>query len=521
MARAIHLAVEAARKQARALGHPVLASAVLPVGRLDPSAAFVGALSWPVHAPGPSRSAPGWQRFALAAGDEGPTIIGVGAEWTLTAAGDARFEEIQARFRRLVEVSTILRDGNGDLRDGHGDGHPAATGIVALGGFRYDPHRSPDAAWQQIADADFMIPRFLLTIPAGPEPALLTINLAVSASADAGLTASQAASQARALIEAISQGLAPQPPEVSQAPPPAPDDGARRWLRDDGADRWLHEVRLAVEAIREGRLSKVVLARALDVEAPGPLDPGRLFEALWGQCPGCARFALSYGGMWFIGASPERLAAVDAGGQVRSMALAGSTGRATRCHEDEALARALFDSPKERHEHRLVVDALREALAPLTESLQVPGTPRLLRLASVQHLHTPLAGRLRAGISVVDVVKALHPTPAVGGHPKAAALEWLRGHEEFDRGWYSAPIGWWDAQGNGDFWVAIRSARLEEARATLFAGCGIVADSRPESEWEESWLKLQPMLRVLEEGWRRGRIERTREPGRGHLPLRA
>ena len=195
------------------------------------------------------------------------------------------------------------------------------------------------------------------------------------------------------------------------------------------------------------------------------------------------------------------------------MALAGSAPRGTTAREDAALGDALMASPKQRAEHRWVVEAVREALAPLVASLEVPDAPGLMKLPYVQHLCTPITARLSPGRSLIDVVAALHPTPAVGGHPREAALEWLRFHEELDRGWYAAPVGWWDAAGNGEFWVAIRSARLwvgdggGPVRATLYAGCGIVADSDPHDEWVESALKLRAMRRLLAQAGLLGKVE--------------
>jgi isochorismate synthase EntC len=144
---------------------------------------------------------------------------------------------------------------------------------------------------------------------------------------------------------------------------------------------------------------------------------------------------------------------------------------------------------------RELVSALRAA----DVALEAVPEPTVLPLGTVQHLYTPLAGRDGSG-NVLDLLERLHPTPAVGGCPSAEALTWLRHHEGLDRGWYAAPVGWLDASGDGEFAVAIRSALLHPAGASLFAGCGLVADSDPEAEYAESWLKLRPMLAALDEG---------------------
>jgi salicylate biosynthesis isochorismate synthase len=159
---------------------------------------------------------------------------------------------------------------------------------------------------------------------------------------------------------------------------------------------------------------------------------------------------------------------------------------------------ALFADPKERHEHALVVQALREALAPDCVALTVPPEPTLVRMPNVQHLHTPVDGVLRRDAHILDFVERLHPTPAVGGVPQVATLERIRACEAFDRGWYAGPVGWVDARGGGDFAIAIRSALMTNLAGRaggvrLYAGCGIVAGSDPETEYQELRLKLRPL----------------------------
>jgi menaquinone-specific isochorismate synthase len=182
---------------------------------------------------------------------------------------------------------------------------------------------------------------------------------------------------------------------------------------------------------------------------------------------------------------------------VETGALAGTTGRGDTPEEDEWLARELMDDEKNRHEHELVADAIREQLDPFAASVAA-GERRVRRLATVQHLETPITAELERDEHVLTLVKALHPTPAVGGLPPDRALETIRETERFDRGWYAAPVGWFDAAGYGSFAVALRSAVVRDATATLFAGVGIVGDSDPDREWDEVDLKYRPMLDELE-----------------------
>lgn len=179
------------------------------------------------------------------------------------------------------------------------------------------------------------------------------------------------------------------------------------------------------------------------------------------------------------------------------MALAGSAPRGSTPEEDRRLGEGLQVSAKERIEHAIVVDALRAALADIAPRVVVSSVPELLKLQNVQHLRTRLAVELTHPRTVLELVERLHPTPAVGGLPRDAALGWIAEREGLDRGWYGGPVGWVNRRGEGEFAVAIRSALLRGEEALLFAGCGIVADSDPDQEYAESWLKLQPMLSAL------------------------
>ena len=165
------------------------------------------------------------------------------------------------------------------------------------------------------------------------------------------------------------------------------------------------------------------------------------------------------------------------------------------------LAAALLSSAKDRREHAVVAEAIRDALSPLCTRLEMPDRPALLPLCNVQHLHTPVRGLLDGDRSALQLVARLHPTPAVGGSPRGDALAAIRAREGMDRGWYAAPVGWLDRHGDGEFAVALRSGLLriggDGAEALLFAGCGIMGDSDPAQEYEESTLKMRALLGAL------------------------
>ncbi len=262
---------------------------------------------------------------------------------------------------------------------------------------------------------------------------------------------------------------------------------------------WRALVATARAAIAAGALEKVVVARALEVRRPRPVDPLAFARALARAEPRALAFALAPAGPdgpAFVGATPERLVR-RRGLLVETGALAGSAPRGATEADDRALGRALLESEKDAREHEIVVRSIRERLGPLAAHLRC-GRRRLLRLSRVQHLHTPIEAVLVRPIHVLDLVALLHPTPATAGAPREAALDFLRRHEGLARGWYAGAVGWLDAAGDGDFRVAIRSARVAAATVTLHAGAGIVAGSDADLEWAETAVKLRRTLEVLE-----------------------
>lgn len=282
--------------------------------------------------------------------------------------------------------------------------------------------------------------------------------------------------------------------------PAAEDDGGR--LGPDAfsltpslshAD-WCDLVGDATVAIESGQFEKVVLARAVEVNANRPIVIADVVRRLHDLYPSCATFSID----GFVGASPELLIS-RFGSDVASYPLAGTTARVGDPDADAAAAAALLASDKDRAEHRLTVDGVANALGEWCSSLIVPDGPGVVALRNVTHLGTRITGVLGANApaSVLDLVSALHPTAAVGGQPSKQALAWLADHERLERGRYAGPLGWVNAVGDGEWWVGIRCAEIDDTRAVLRAGCGIVAGSDPVAELVESQLKLQALLAAL------------------------
>jgi menaquinone-specific isochorismate synthase len=263
------------------------------------------------------------------------------------------------------------------------------------------------------------------------------------------------------------------------------------------AQTFRQRVQQALGHIHRGHLQKQVVAHALDVVGPRPWQRDICLHRLRAQHPDCYIFAFSQGGpTHFIGASPERLLSIRQGRLVTD-ALAGSAPRGATPVEDRTLGQALLASPKEQSEHRLVVEFIVEQLRSQGLLPRYGTPPGLLRLSHIQHLHTPIGGDVPPHLSPLQLVAALHPTPAVAGVPTAPACEQIRHSEGGDRGLYAAPFGWIDHQGNSEFIVGIRSALIQGHRARLFAGAGIVAGSDPERELAEIQLKFQALAEAL------------------------
>jgi menaquinone-specific isochorismate synthase len=268
---------------------------------------------------------------------------------------------------------------------------------------------------------------------------------------------------------------------------------AARRLDWDGLDTWRAAVLAALAAIGSGRLDKVVLAREAAVAAEWPFPRAELLRRLERR-PGGSTFLYASGG--FVGASPELL--VRRQGRVAtSRPMAGTVPQGDGAGAGaDGLAR-LTGSPKEAVEHRLVVDAVAEGLAKVADRVQV-GRPEVVRLATVAHLATEITADLTGPLpTALELAGLLHPTPAVGGSPRDAALAAIAALEPFDRGCYAGPVGWVDRAGDGEWAVALRGATLEGRHARLVAGAGIVPGSDPDAEWAETEHKLRAMLEVL------------------------
>ncbi len=287
--------------------------------------------------------------------------------------------------------------------------------------------------------------------------------------------------------------------DVGQAlsAPVEPTPSAPRWTIEQTVeiDHYLAAVATARDAVRRGDLTKAVIARPIEVTADAPISIHAVLRRLKATFSSSYRF--SVGG--FIGASPELLVEVQ-GATVRSHPLAGTAPRTGDVDNDARLAAELQASDKNQIEHRVVIDDVHDRLLPFVSYLDEEPEPSIVTVANVQHLGTRLEGMLsQPAPSVVDLVQVLCPTPALGGHPRNAAIDLIERVEGFERGRYGGAVGWVDAHGNGTWAVAIRCAEFTDDRrsARLVAGGGIVADSEPLAELAETQAKFQAMLSAI------------------------
>ncbi len=394
------------------------------------------------------------------------TLCGHGRAASLRASGAGRFDDLAVQWRALLDGAVV-----------RGARHP-----IAIGGCRFDADMPAAEHWQAFGCADLSVPKLVLASDGRSHHLIVQRLLDASADVDA---------EADACMAWL---------EVSTVPPSTayPLPLALRSV-ELPQEHWQAKVEHILAGIVEGRFSKVVLAREACQQHAGTLPVATLLRRLADRAAHAHVFAFVRDDACFLGATPERLVRVE-DGRLKTHALAGTTRRDTVEAVDLALARALIDNPKERHEHELVVRAIVDSLAPHTLSLDVPAMPEVKRLPRIQHLSTPIKGRLREGVGMFDLLASLHPTPAVAGLPRPEAMRHISEHEGFDRGWYAAPVGWVDGRGDGDFLVALRSALVHRDRCHMYAGCGIVQGSDPASEYLETCLKLGQMRETLTAG---------------------
>ena len=359
---------------------------------------------------------------------------------------------------------------------------PEATGCILVGGFSFDQtDKRTSETWGPLAQGYFFIPTLILTNHQGNT--YLTLNI----KHDEHVTLEQAWQQRYEEFIRLQNMTLPVNEEIGQL-----------VTEEVATPSWLELVEETVTQIKlQPELTKVVLARETAVKQLSAFNPSHIIKQLKQQQQATYFFGLSSGTYSFIGATPERLlkATTD---EWMTASIAGSTPRGATPQEDQQLGNDLLHDTKNRKEHLIVVERIIKDLEKMTQTKIAVQEPTLLKNRDIQHLHLPIIAKRTNTICFLEVVAQLHPTPALGGEPKALALEWLRQKEPLQRGLYGAPIGWYHPKTDqGELAVGIRSGVFHGQTGRLFAGCGIVADSKAALERIETSVKFRPMLRGI------------------------
>jgi menaquinone-specific isochorismate synthase len=397
-------------------------------------------------------------------------VLAIGAVVTLRAWGAERFDKIRQQVTQLFEGAVI-------------DTPNEKIQPRLFGGFAFRDDFIPDNTWVDFAAAEFILPHYQFTrLSSG---CFLTINAQVQdgESIEEIQTALQEALQAMITDTIKSEPIAMRPAMFQSITYPM------------NYDAWQDMIVNATKRINAGELKKVVLSRMAEAQYEEPIDLLGVLTNLITN-PKTYRFIFEpRQHVAFFGATPEILVEVK-DNTLKTMALAGTIKRGKDPEETHAFAQTLLNDLKERHEHQLVIDRIAERLARFSTQVDI-GETGVLELKTIQHLYTPISANLQPNTNIFTLLEHLHPTPALGGEPREIALQLISELEPMPRGWFGAPIGWVDAQMNGKFAVAIRSAIAQHNRVWLYSGAGIVGESQPQREWDETALKFKSMLTAL------------------------
>lgn len=387
--------------------------------------------------------------------DEDFQLAGIGRADAIFGKEPVDFEDLLQTLQRRVEQL----DAN----------------VRYFGGCCFDQHRPHDKIWEAFASYRFVLPRCEVLTHRG------RTVFACNMRGDENLSDVERETRDVRL-------------SVMARPEPLPSLSVRSDLPDRAT--WLSDAVHVLREIDAGTLEKLVLARRVTLAFDGPVSAAHLLRELKQHTSSSFHFCFQpKATQAFLGASPERLFRRDEK-RVLSEAIAGTRVRGSSPKEDAELRDELLQSTKDLHEHQIVVDAILHRLAPMSRDVNASDRPDVLALRHNQHLQTKVQANLNSRIYDADLLRALHPTPAVCGSPNEQAMEAIRNLEPFDRGWYAGPVGWVSRDAS-QFAVGIRSGLLDNHVLHLFSGAGIVQGSDPAAEWDELEHKLDDFLTLF------------------------
>lgn len=399
------------------------------------------------------------------------SYVGIGVATKIIVDEVNRYPLLEAKWHGLLEEAFI-----------HNPYKVNGTGLLGIGGMSFDPKKEATALWEQFPSSQLAVPELFVVETEGRY--FVTINGQITNNMTTEDVEAHIASL-KAIFAAVQPLKKTEHHVINKL--------------EINPQRWMKHVQEAVDAIKRNEAKKIVMAREMRLEFDQQANIAHLIQKLLVMQTNSYVFAIEHDGHCFLGATPERLVQVH-GKKLHSACIAGTAPRGKTDALDEQIGQELLHDDKNREEHDYVVQMIRDHITPYCESVEIAQTPILHPLKNLQHLYTPVEAILKEEVSIFEIIEALHPTPALGGLPREASLAFIRDHEELDRGWYGAPVGWLDSNQNGEFVVAIRSGLIHDKEAALFAGCGIMRDSDPVMEYEETNVKFLPMLHVLEDG---------------------
>jgi len=396
------------------------------------------------------------------------TLVGLGhAHIFSNELEDTRYSDIATKWKEICQTSLKEK---------------VDVSPILFGGFSFDPKNKIASEWDTFPSSFFVVSTFQLVIK--NEQAYVSINYITDEE-----ESSEAFERLRMERDALIHTAQVKELKVHAKP-------SLIGREDRLKDEYLQAVEEVTSQIRNNVVNKVVIGRSLKLTFDDTFASSTAIYNASMEQPESYLFGLEKDDKIFFGATPERLVKVE-NGHVQSAGLAGSVRRGKNSMEDKELGDSLLSDRKNLGEHQFVVDMIRKVFNQYCEDVKIPSRPKLMKIRDIQHLFTPIEGKIKKEASLFEFVESLHPTPALGGEPRREAVAIIRESEQMNRGYYAAPIGWINAEGDGEFAVGIRSALLENQHAYLFAGGGIVAESSSLEEFEETRVKFRPMLRTL------------------------
>lgn len=396
------------------------------------------------------------------------TLVGLGHAYTVTSDDHKnRYAFVEDAWQNLMQYADL-------------DAHEQQP--IFFGSYTFDPAKTPAEEWQAFPETYFALAThqlvirneqiFISTFYVSEEPITEEKKQSLRNERDELLHSAQ--------VNGLASHIKPQITQTIER----------------HKEEYLQSIENVTALIKQQQADKVVIARSLALAFDGDITSEMMLAQITAEQPESYLFIFENGQDFFFGASPERLVMVK-DHDAYSSCVAGSIKRGSTKEQDDAYGSELLNDAKNLQEHQYVVDMIRQSFDENCANYTLPEGPQLLKIRDIQHLFTPVEGQLKDDASILRMVKNLHPTPALGGAPRGRAMEVIRQYEPTDRGLYAAPIGWMNAAGDGEFAVAIRSALVHDNQAYLYAGGGIVADSNPQSEYEETLVKFRPMLRAF------------------------